>query len=93
MHGAELSSETAMVSATIQRRWWHNMALVVFACINVASIGIFFAVFVGVVMSPPNPRNLLFLLVTGGFAFAVLVMGQFFYWSRLALRKIKERRP
>jgi hypothetical protein len=93
MHGSVVSTDNSVSVAPRQRPWWHRVALILFACVNVASIGIFFAVFVGVVMSPPSPRNALFLLVIGGFALGVLVMGQFFYWSRLALRRVKERRP
>lgn len=70
---------------------YQRLAVVVFACINFASLGVFFAIFVGIVMSPPNPRTTVFMLVVGGFAFAVLVMGQFVYWSRLALRALRAR--
>ena len=71
---------------------WQRFVVVVFACINVASLGVFFAVFVGVVLVPPNPRNLVFLLAVGSFALAVLVMGQFVSWSRVALRAYRGRR-
>jgi len=70
---------------------WHVPALVLFACLNVAALGIFFAVFVGVIASPPQPRNVIHLLVAGSFAFAALVLGQFFYWSRMALIELKAR--
>ena len=75
----------------VKRPPWQRAALVLFACIDVAAIGTFFAVFIVVVMSPPTPRSTAFVLVAGGFAFAVLVLGQFFHWSRLALRALKER--
>lgn len=71
---------------------WRRFAVVAFACFNAASLGIFFVVFVGVVVSPPAPRDAAFLLVAGSFAFAVLVMGQFVHWSRLALRAFKDAR-
>jgi len=74
-----------------ERARWHLPALVVFSCFNLAAVGIFFAVFVGVVLSPPEPRNAIHLLVAGSFAFAVLVLGQFVYWSRLALTEFKGR--
>lgn len=93
MHDILASADSGASSAPAQMRWWHRLALICFACVNAAAIGIFFAVFVGVVISPPTPRNLLYFLVSGGFAFAVLALGQFFYWSRLALRRMKERRP
>jgi nucleoside recognition membrane protein YjiH len=97
MHGSFSSSTRGALQAAAlvcqARPWWQRAFLVVFACINLAAIGTFFAVFVGVVMAPPNPRSGIFLLVVGGFAFAVLVMGQFVYWSWLALRRFKERRP
>jgi putative Ca2+/H+ antiporter (TMEM165/GDT1 family) len=80
-------------AASAQSPGWHRPALILFACVNAASIGTFFAVFVGAVLAPPHPRNAVFLLVTGGLAFAVLVMGQFVHWSQLALRRVKERRP
>ena len=70
----------------------HHVALIVFACLNIASIGIFFAVFAGLVFAPPDPRARLLLLVAGSFAFAILAFGQFFHWSRLALRALRERR-
>jgi hypothetical protein len=93
IHSSLASADSGVSPAPAQMRWWHRLALICFACVNVAAIGIFFAVFVGVVMSPPNPRNLLFFLVAGGVAFAVLALGQFFYWSRLALGRLKGRRP
>lgn len=92
MSGAEMTSDAVPkalgVDATTQ---WHRFAVVIFACINVASLGVFFAVFVGIVMSPPNLRTTVFALVVGGFSFAVLVTGQFFYWSTLALRALRPR--
>ena len=69
----------------------HGPALVLFACLNVAALGIFFAVFVGVIASPPQPRNVIYLLVAGSFAFDALVLGQFLYWSRMALIELKAR--
>ncbi len=63
-----------------------------FACVNAASVGTFFVVFVGLIAFPPEPRSALFLLAVGSFALAVLIMGQFIYWSRLALRSFRERR-
>ena len=99
MHGtlpsAPPSSRTppaAELGRPVKRPPWQLAALVLFACIDVAAIGIFFVVFIGVVISPPAPRSTAFVLVTGGFAFAVLVLGQFFHWSRLALRVGQERR-
>ena len=71
---------------------WHRPALIAFACINAASVGTFFVVFIGLIAFPPEPRSALFLLEVGSFALAVLVMGQFVYWSRLALRALRERR-
>jgi len=73
------------------RARWHLPALIVFSCFNLAALGIFFAVFVGVVLSPPEPRNAIHFLVAGSFAFAVLVLGQFVYWSRLVLTEFKGR--
>lgn len=71
---------------------WRRFALFLFACVNVASVGVFFVVFVGVVSSPPSPRNSTYMLVAGSLAFSVLVIGQFIHWSRLALCAIKDRR-
>ena len=92
MSSADIAADTrpSASSASATTRW-QRFAVVLFACINVASLGVFFAVFVGIVMSPPNPRTTVFALVVGGFAFAVLVMGQFVYWSRLALRALRAR--
>lgn len=73
-------------------RRWQRLGLNLFACVNAASVGTFFVVFVGLIAFPPEPRNALFLLAVGSFALAVLIMGQFIYWSRLALRSIRERR-
>ena len=70
---------------------WHVPALVFFVSLNVAALGIFFAIFLGVIASPPQPRNVIHLLVAGSFAFAALVLGQFFYWSRMALIELKVR--
>ena len=72
---------------------WRRLAVVLFACVNAASVGVFFVVFVGVVLSPPAPRNAQFLLIVGSFAFAVLVMGQFVHWSQAALRVVMRGRP
>jgi hypothetical protein len=82
--------EHKLGEARIRPRW-HVPALVLFGCLNVAALGIFFAVFVGVIASPPQPRNVIHLLVAGSFAFAALVLGQFFYWSRMALIELKVR--
>lgn len=95
MHGTLPSAPlppAAEQGRPVKRPLWHRAGLVLFACIDVAAIGTFFAVFVGVVISPPTPRGGTFVLVAGGLAFAVLVMGQFFHWSRLALSALKERR-
>ena len=69
-----------------------RLAVLAFAFVNAASIGVFFVVFIGVVVFPPLPRDATFVLVVGSFAFAVLVMGQFVHWSRLALRALRNRR-
>jgi hypothetical protein len=67
-------------------------ALIVFACLNTASIGVFFIVFVGLLFWYPEPRATVFLLTAGSMAFATLVMAQFVWWSRLALCALSERR-
>lgn len=97
LHAIEAIAPVAPTNASTARHFgmsshWRRVAVLVFACVNVASVGVFFVVFIGVVVSPPSPRNLTYLLVAGSLAFAVLVMGQFVHWSRLALRVIKERR-
>jgi hypothetical protein len=69
-----------------------RLAVLAFAFVNAASVGVFFVVFIGVVVFPPLPRDATFVLVVGSFAFAVLVMGQFVHWSRLALRALRKRR-
>ena len=92
MSSADIAADTRpSVSAAAAATRWQRFAVALFACINVASLGVFFAVFVGIVMFPPDPRTTVFGLVVGGFAFAVLVMGQFVYWSRLALRTFRAR--
>ena len=96
MHGklpsATPAAPVAAQTEPLTRPSWQRAAVILFACIDVAAIGTFFAVFVGVVISPPTPRGGTFVLVAGGLAFAVLVMGQFFHWSHLALSALKERR-
>jgi hypothetical protein len=82
MHISLATRKPSLVPASSHRPWWHSASLILFACLNVESTGVFFVVFVGVVISPPSPRSPLFLLVTG----------QFVYWSRIALRRVKERR-
>ena len=64
---------------------WRRFGIIAFACLNAASLGVFFVVFVGVVVLPAEPRTLVYLLVAGSFAFAVLVMGRFPHWAHLAL--------
>ena len=92
LRGANQSGVTTSLHVDIATPWWRRWGLIVFACVNAASVGIFFVVFIGLVAFPPEPRNALFLLAVGSFALAVLVMGQFVYWSRLALRSFRERR-
>lgn len=92
MSGADLAADSVAMAPSVKSPTrWHRLGVAIFACINVASLGVFFAVFVGIVMSPPEPRTLVFALVVGGVAFGVLVMGQFVYWSRLALRALRSR--
>lgn len=74
-----------------QERLLWRAALSIFACVNAAATGVFFTVFAGLVYSPPSPRNALHSLLIGVLAFAVLILGQFIHWSRLALFAIKER--
>jgi hypothetical protein len=103
MHGSATSSAALVSPAAAEsaftvapssqqlRPLWLRLSLIAFACVDVAAIGIFFAVFIGVVISPPIPRSALCVAAAGGFAFAVLAMSQFAYWSWLLLRKIKGR--
>ena len=75
-----------------QRSNWRLFGVILFACVNLAALGVFFAVFVGLLVAPADPRQSLFALVAGSLAFAVLALGQFVHWSRLALETVKGRR-
>ncbi len=68
------------------------LGVILFACLNLASLGLFFAIFVGLIFAPSDPRRHLFALVAGSFAFAALALGQFVHWSRFALKVLKARR-
>jgi hypothetical protein len=81
------SQHAEMSSHRLQR-----LGVLAFALVNAASVGVFFVVFIGVVVFAPLPRDATFVLVVGSLAFAVLVMGQFVHWSRLALRALRGRR-
>jgi cell shape-determining protein MreD len=84
------SAHTVAPSSQQLRPLWLRLSLIAFACVYGVAIGIFFAVFIGVVISP-IPRSALCMAAAGGFAFAVLAMSQFAYWSWLLLRTIKGR--
>ena len=85
--GSATSQHAEMSTDRLQR-----LGVLAFALVNAASVGVFFVVFIGVVVVPPLPRDATFVLVVGSFAFAVLVMGQFVHWSRLALCALRKRR-
>ena len=86
-----VTAQSRTSSSMQQRPNLRRLGLIVFACLNIASIGVFFAVFAGLVFAPADPRARLALLVAGSFAFAILAFGQFFHWSRVALRALKAK--
>ena len=71
--------------------YWRLLGVILFACLNLAALGVFFAGLVGLLVAPADPRQSLFALVAGSLAFAVLALGQFVHWSRLALKTVKGR--
>ena len=86
------SAPGGAVMLPAQRFNWRLLGVILFACLNLAALGVFFAVFVGLLVAPPDPRHSLFALVAGSLAFAVLALGQFVHWSRIALKTVKGRR-
>ena len=85
------SAPGGAVMLPAQRFNWRLLGVILFACLNLAALGVFFAVFVGLLIAPADPRHSLFALVAGSLAFAVLALGQFVHWSRVALLTVKGR--
>ena len=85
------SAPGGVVMLPAQRFNWRLLGVILFACLNLAALGVFFAGLVGLLVAPPDPRQSLFALIAGSLAFAMLSLGQFVHWSRLALKTLRGR--
>ena len=82
-------SAPAAVMLPAHQSNWRLLGVILFACLNLAALAVFFAGLVGLLLAAPDPRQSLFALVAGSLAFAILALGQFVHWSRVALKTLK----